>query len=104
MVFENRVLREIFGPNRDEVTGEWKRLINEELYDLYCSPNIICVIISRRIRLVEHVACIGEMRGVYRVLVGKSEEKTPVGRPRVRWEDNTCTKMDLQEVGCGGMD
>ena len=80
-VFENMVLR-IFGPRRDEVTGEWRRLHNEELNDLYCSPNISRVIKSRRIRCVGHVARMGEERGVYRVLVWKPEGKRPLGRPR----------------------
>jgi len=101
-VFENRVLRRVFGPKRDEVTGEWRKLHNEELNDLYCSPNIFPVIQSRRMRWVVHVARMGERRGVYRVLVGKPEGKRPLGRHRRRWEDNI--KTDLQEVGCGGMD
>jgi len=96
------VLRGIFGPKRDEVTGEWRKLHNEELNDLYCSPNIVRVIKSRRMRWAGHVARMGERRGVYRVLVGKPEGKRPLGRPRRRWEDNI--KIDLQEVGCGGMD
>jgi hypothetical protein len=96
-VFENRVLRRIFGPKRYEVTGEWRKLHNEELNYLYCSPNIVRVIISRRMRWVEHVARMGEGRGVYWVLVGKSEGKRPLGRPRRKWEDNI--KMSLQEVG-----
>ena len=101
-VFENMVLRRIFGPRRDEVTGEWRRLHNEELNDLYSSPNIVRVIKSRRMRWVGHVACMGEERGAYRVLVGKPEEKRPLGRPRHRWVDNI--RMDLQEVGCGYVD
>ena len=101
-MFENRVLRGIFGPERDEVTGEWKKIHNEELVDLYCSHNIVRVIKSRRMRWAGHVARIGERRGVCRVLVGKPEGKRPLGRPRRRWENNI--KMDLQEVGCGGMD
>jgi len=99
--FENRVLRRIFEPQRDEVTGEWIKLY-KELNDLYSSPNIVWVIKSRRIRWAGHVTCMGEGRGVYRVLVGKAEGKRPLGRPRCRWEDNI--KMDLQEGGCGGMD
>jgi hypothetical protein len=98
-VFENRVLRRIFGPKRDEVIREWRRLHNEELYDLYSSPNIIRVIKSRRMRWAGHVAGMGEGRGAYRVLVGRLEGRTPLGRPRRRWEDNI--KMDLQEVGWG---
>jgi len=101
-VFENRVLRRIFGPERDEVTGEWRKVHNEELNDLYCSPNIVRVIKSRRMRWAGYVARMGEGRGVYRVLVGKPEGKRPLGRPRCRWEDNI--KMDLQEVECKGMD
>jgi len=101
-VFENRVLGRIFGPKRDEVTEEWGKLHNEELNDLYCSPNILQVLKSRRMRWAEHVARIVESRVVYRVLVGKPEGKRPLGRPRRRWEDNI--EMDLQEVECGGMD
>ena len=98
-VFENRVLR-MFGSKRDEVTGEWRKLHDEELNDLYSSPSIVGVIKSRRMRWARHVACVGERRGVYRVLVGKPERKRPLWRPRRRWKDNI--KMDLQEVGCGG--
>jgi hypothetical protein len=101
-VFENRVLRRIFGPKRDEVTGEWRRIHNEELNDLYSSPNIIRVIKSRRMRWAGRVACMDEGRGAYRILVGRPEGRRPLGRPRHRWEDNI--KMDLQEVGWGGMD
>jgi hypothetical protein len=96
------VLRRIFGPKRDEVIGEWMKLHNEELNDLYCSPNIFRVITSRRIRWAGHVARMGERRGVCRVLVGNREGKRRLGRPRCRWEDNI--KMDLQEVGFRGMD
>jgi len=96
------VLKRIFGPRRDEVTGEWRRLHNEELNDLYSSPKIVRVIKSRRMRWAEHVACMGEERGVYRVLVGKPEGRRPLGRPRRRRVDNI--RMDLQEVGCGYMD
>jgi hypothetical protein len=101
-MFENRVLRRIFGPKRDEVTGEWRRLHNEELKDLYSSPNIVRVIKSRRMRWAGHVACMGEGRGSYRILVGRPEGRRPLGRLWRRWEDNI--KMDLQEVGWGGMD
>ena len=87
-VFENMVLRKMFGPRRDEVTGEWRRLHKEELNDLYCSPNIVRVIKSRRMRWAGHVARMGEERGVYRVLVWKPEGKRPLGRPRRRWVDN----------------
>jgi hypothetical protein len=98
-VFENRVLRRVFGRKRDEVTGEWRKLHNEELNDLYTLPNIVRVVNSRRIRWAGHVARMGEDRGVYRVLVGKPEGISLLGRPRRRWEDNI--KMDLQEVGGG---
>jgi transcription termination factor 2 len=98
-VFENRVLRKVFGPKRDEVTWEWRKLHNEELNDLYTSPNIVRVVKSRRMRWAGHVARMGEDRGVYRVLVGKPEEKRPLGRPRRRYKDNI--KMDIQEVGEG---
>jgi len=87
-VFENRVLRRIFGPKKDEVTKEWRKLHNEELNDLYYSPNILRVIKSRRMRWAGHEARMGERRGIYRVLVGKPEGKRPLGRPRRRWEDN----------------
>jgi len=100
IVAEN--LRRIFGPKRKEVTGEWRRLHNEDLNDLYSSPNIVRVIKSRRMSWVGHVARMDEERGVYRVLLGKPEEKRPLGRPRRRWVDNI--RMDLQEVGCGYMD
>jgi len=90
----------IFGPKRDEIRGEWRKLHKEELNDLYCSPNIVRVIKLRRMRWAGHVARMGEGKGVYRVLVGKPERKRPLGKPRLRWEDNI--KMDLQEVGCGG--
>ena len=92
-VFENMVLRRIFGPRRDKVTGEWRRVHNGELNDLYCSPNIVRVVKSRRMRWAGLVVRMGEERGVYRVLVG---------RPRCRWVGNI--RMDLQEVGCGYMD
>jgi hypothetical protein len=97
-VLENRVLRRIFGPKRDKVTGEWRRLRNEELNGLYSSPNIIRVIKSRRMRWAGHVARMGEKRGAYRNLVGRPEGRRPLGRRRRRWEDNI--KMDL-EVGWG---
>jgi hypothetical protein len=101
MVLENRVLRRVFGPKRDEVTGEWRKMHNEELNDLYSLPNIVRVVKSRRMRWAGHMARMGEDRGVYRVLVGKAEEKRLLGRPRRRMEDNI--KMDLQEVGEGGV-
>ena len=87
-LFENRVLRRIFGPKKGEGTREWRKLHNEELNDLYSSPNIVWVIKSRRMRWAGHVARMGERRGVYRGLVGKPEGKRPLGRPRRRWEDN----------------
>jgi len=77
-VFENRVLRRILGPKRDEVTGKWRKL-HEELNELYCSPNMVRVIKSRRMKWEGHVARMGEVRGVYRVLVGKPEGKRPLG-------------------------
>ena len=101
-MFEDRALRRIFGPKRDEVTWEGTELHTEELDDLNSSPNIVRVIKLRRMRWPGHVARVGERRGVYRALVGKPEGKRPLGRPRHRWEDNN--RMDLQEVGCGVMD
>ena len=99
---ENRVLRGIFGPKRDEVTGEWRNQHNEELNDLYCSPNIVRVIKSKVMKWAGHVVRMGERRGAGKVLVGKPEGKKPLGRLRRRWEDNI--KIDLQEVGCGDVD
>ena len=93
-MFENRVLRRIFGSKRDGVTGEWRKSHNEELNDLYCSPNIVRVIKWRRMRWAGHVARVEVGRVVHKVLVGKPEGKRPLGRPRRRWEDNV--KMDLQ--------
>jgi len=98
-VFENMVLRRIFGPRRDKATGEWRRLHNKELTDLYSSPNNVWVIKLRTMRWAAHVVCMGEDSGVYRVLVGKPGGKRPLGRPRWRWVDNIW--MDLQEVGLG---
>jgi hypothetical protein len=86
-VFENRVLRRIFGPKRDEVTREWRKLHNEELHNLYSSPDIIRQVKSRRMRWAGHVARMGEERKMYKVLVGKPEGRRPLGRPRRRWED-----------------
>jgi len=94
-VFENRVLRRVFGLKRDEVTGKWRKLHNEELSDLYSLPNIVRAVKLRRMRW----ARMGQGRGVHRVLVGKPEGKRSLGRPRHRWEDNI--KMDLQDVGGG---
>jgi hypothetical protein len=96
------VLRRIFGPRRDEVTGEWRRLHYEELNDLYSSPNIVRVRKSRKMGWAGHVARMGEEMGVYRVLVGKPEEKRPLRRSRHRCVDNIRT--DLEEVGCGYVD
>ena len=101
-MFENMVLRRLFGPRRDEVTGEWRRSHNEELKDLYSSLNIVLVIKLRRMRWAGHVVHMGEERGVCRFLLGKLEGRRPLGRPRRRWVDNI--RMDLQEVGCGYMD
>jgi hypothetical protein len=95
-VFENRVLRRIFGPKRDEATGEWRKLHNEELRDLYSSPSIIRLI-RLRMRWTGHVARMGEKRYAYRLLVGNPEGKRPLGRPRHGWVDNV--RMDLREVG-----
>ena len=100
-MFENMVLRRIFGPRRDKVTGEWRRLYTNVLNDLYTSPNIVRVIKSRRMRWAGHVARMGEEWGVYRVLVGKLEGNRPLERPRRRWVN---IRMDLQEVGCGYVD
>jgi hypothetical protein len=101
-MFENRVMKRIFGSKRDEVTGVWRKVHNEELNDLYSSPNIFRVIKSRRMKWAGYVAYMGGSKCVYRILVGKPEEKRLLGRSRSRWEDNS--KMDLQEVRCGGMD
>jgi hypothetical protein len=98
-VFENRVLRRIFGPNREE-DGSWRKLHNDELHSLYSSPNIVRVIKSRRMRWAGHLESIGDGRGVYRVLVERPEGKRLLGRPRRRWEDNI--KPDLREIGIDG--
>jgi len=95
-VFDTRVLRIILGPKRDEVTEEWRKLHNEEISYLYCSPNIIWLIKSRRMRWADHVAFMGEKRGTYKFLEGKSEGKSPFGSHRCWWEQNI--KMDLQEL------
>jgi hypothetical protein len=101
-VFDNRVLRRIFGPKMDEVTGEWRKLHNEELRDLYSSPSIIRIIKSRRIKWAGHVARMGENRKSYRLLVGKPEGKISQGIPIRRLFDNN--RMDLGEVGWGDVD
>jgi hypothetical protein len=101
-VFENRALRRIFGPKRDEVTSGWRKLRNEELYGLYSSPSIVRVIKARRMRWAGHVARMGEVRCAYIILVWRPEGRRPLGRPRRRWEDNI--KMDLREVGFGDVD
>ena len=101
-VFENKVLRKIFGAKGNEITGEWRKLHNAELHVLYSSPNIIRNLKSRRLRWAGHVARIEQFRNAYRVLVGKPESKRPSERPRRRWEDNI--KMDLREVGCDPRD
>jgi hypothetical protein len=98
-VFENRVLRRIFGPKRDEMTGDWRKLCEEELHNLYSSPNIIRMVKSRRMRWVGHVTRTAEMRNACKILVGKPEGKRPLGGPERRWEDNI--KMDLREVTFG---
>jgi hypothetical protein len=98
-MIENRVLRRIFGPKRDEVTGCWKKLHNEELHGLYSSPGTIRVIKARRMRWTGHVTCMGEVRDVYNILVGRPEGRRPLGGPRRRWEDNI--KLDLREIGFG---
>jgi hypothetical protein len=95
-VFENRVLRRIFGPKRDRVMGGWRKLHKEELHNVYSSSTIIRIIKSRRIRWMGHVARMGEKRNVYRLLVGKPEGKRPLGRLRRKWIDNI--KMDLLEI------
>jgi hypothetical protein len=100
--FENRVLRRIFGPKRDEVTGGWRKLHNEELHGLYSSPSIARVIKARRMRWTGHVARMGELRGAYNILVGRPEGRRPLGRPRRRWEETI--KMDLREIGFGDVD
>jgi hypothetical protein len=101
-MFENRVLRRIFGPKRDEVTGEWRKLLNEELHNLYSSPDIIRQVKSRRMRWTGHVARMGEERKLYKVSVGNPEGKIPLERPRRRWEDKI--RMDPRETGLGGVD
>jgi hypothetical protein len=101
-VFENRVLRRIFGTKRDEVTGGWRELHNEKLHSLYFSSNIIRMIKSRKMRWAGHVARMEEKRNEYSILVGKPEGKRPLGKPRRRWVDNI--KMDLREIEWDGVD
>jgi hypothetical protein len=101
-VLENRVLRRIFGPKRDGVKGEWRKLHNEELHIFYSSSNIIRQLKSRRMRWTGHVSRMGEEANVYRVLVGKPEGKRPLGRPKRRWEDGI--RMDLRDIGWGSVD
>jgi hypothetical protein len=101
-VFENRVLRRIFGPKGDEVTGEWRKLHNEELHDLYSSPSIIKIIRPKRMRWSGNVARMGEKRNAYRLSVGKPEGRRTLGRPKRRWLDNI--RMYLVEVGWGDVD
>jgi hypothetical protein len=98
-VFENRVLRKILGPKREE-DGSWRKLRNDKLHSLYSSPNVIGVIKSRKMRWARHVARMGEGRGVYRVLIGRSEGKRPLRRPRRRLEDKI--NIDLRVIGIDG--
>jgi hypothetical protein len=96
------VLRRIFGPKREEVTGGWRRLHNEEPHNFYASPNVISVVKSRRVRCVGHVARMGTMRNAYKILVGIPERRRPFGRPSFRWEDNI--RINLTEIRLKGMD
>jgi hypothetical protein len=96
-VFENRVLRRMFGPKREEVTGDWRKLHNEELHDMYASPNIIRMVKSRWMKCAGHVARIGEILNAYDILVEGSERKRPLGGLRHRWDDNI--RMDVSETG-----
>ena len=98
-VFNNRVLKRILRPERDKVTGELRKLHNEEVNDLYPTPKIFRLMKARRMIWVGHLALMGQGTAVYRILLGKPEGKRPPGRTRCRWEDNI--KMDLQQVGCG---
>jgi hypothetical protein len=102
MVFENRVLRRILGPKRDEVIGGWRKLHNEELHGLYSSPSIVWVIKTRSMRWAGHVASMGEVRGAHNISVGKPKGRRPLGRSRRRWEDNI--KMDRREIRFGDVD
>jgi hypothetical protein len=101
-MFENRALRRLFGPKTDQMTGWWRKLLNEELLDLYPSPSIIRIIKSRRIMWAEHVARMGEEKNVNRLLVGSTEGERPLGGPRRVWVGNI--RMDLVEIGWGGVD
>jgi hypothetical protein len=101
-VFENRVLRRIFKPKRDEVMGGWRKLHNEELHNLYSSPSISRMIKSRRMEWTGHVTRMGEKRNAYRIFAGKAEGKKPLGRRRRKWADKI--KMDLRDIGWDGMD
>jgi hypothetical protein len=101
-VFENRVPRRIYGPKRDEVTGDWRKVHNEELHNLYSSPNVIRMIKSRSVRLAGYLARVGETRNAYRILVGKPEGKRSLERERRRWVDNI--KINLREMGWYGLD
>jgi hypothetical protein len=101
-LFENRVLRTIFGPKREEVAGSWRRLHNVEFHNLHASPNVIRVIKWRRMKWAGYVARTEETRSAYKILVGTSEERRPLGRPRRTWEDNI--RIDLKEIGWGDMD
>jgi hypothetical protein len=100
-VFKNRLCRRIFGPKRDKVTGGRRKLHNEEIHSLYSAPNIIRIMKSRRMIWAGHVVCIGRVRNVYDILVGKPEGKIPLGRPRHRWDN---IKMDLKEIGLKDVD
>jgi hypothetical protein len=101
-MFENRMLRRLFGLKRDELMGDWRKLHNEVLHNLYSSPSIIRMTKSRRTKWAGHVAKMGEKNNAYRIMVGKPKGKTPLKRPRCRWVDNI--KMDLREIVWGGMD
>jgi hypothetical protein len=101
-VFDNRVLRRIFGPTRDGMVGGWRKLHNEKFHNLYCSPSIIRTIKSRRMRWAGNVAGIGENRSGYRILLGETEGKRPLGRSRRRWENNS--KVHLRELGWSCVD
>jgi hypothetical protein len=96
-VFENKVLRKIFGRKRDEVISSWRKLHNDELHNLHSLPSIIRTNMSRKVRWAGHVACVGEKRNAFWILVGKPEGNRPLGKPKQRWEDNI--KMDLREMG-----